>query len=87
MAELGHAQVVGAQHVGHFLGEEFMVGAPQHLLGTHPEQPLEGSVDQAQAAIEVFHVDHRAAVVDYLAQAVLFDADGFEAAGQGLAHR
>ncbi|MCY1363633.1 hypothetical protein D9M69_504040 [compost metagenome] len=87
MAELGHAQVVGTQHIGHFPGEEVVVGAPQHLIGAHLEQPLEGAVDQAQAAVEVLHVDHRAAVVDYLAQAVLFDADGLEAAGQGLAHR
>ncbi|MCY1450245.1 hypothetical protein D9M71_670340 [compost metagenome] len=87
MAELGYAQVVGAQHIGYFLGEEFVVGTPQHLLGAHLEQPLEGTVDQAQAAIEVLHVDHRAAVVDDLAQTVLFDADGFETTGQGLAHR
>ncbi|MNJ80339.1 hypothetical protein D3C81_2216380 [compost metagenome] len=59
---------------------------PQHAFRADLEQPLEGPVDQDQAAVEVLHVDHRTAVIDDLPQAMLFGTDG-EATGQGLAHR
>ncbi|MNZ84411.1 hypothetical protein D3C78_1031660 [compost metagenome] len=71
MATAGHAEVVGTQGVGDRRGEQFVIAAPQHLLGAQPAEALEGRIDQAVAAVQVLDVDHRAAVVDDLPQRMI----------------
>ena len=51
-----------------------MIGTSKHPLRTQLEQLLEGSIDQAQSAVQILYVDHRTAVIDDLTQLVLSSA-------------